>query len=69
MAKAKVSLVLGGGRCRTGGGPAPLPADPHDILLKPHLVETFKISRDKHFVEKLQDVVGLYLKPRIRPWF
>ena len=28
---------------------------------KPHLVRTFKISRDKHFVEKLYDVVGLYL--------
>lgn len=31
--------------------------------LKPHLVETFKLSRDKHFVEKLYDVVGLYLNP------
>jgi transposase len=31
--------------------------------LKPHLVETFKLSRDKHFVEKLTDVVGLYLNP------
>ena len=31
--------------------------------LKPHLVTTFKISRDKHFVEKLVDVVGLYLNP------
>ena len=31
--------------------------------LKPHLVETFKLSRDPHFVEKLQDVVGLYLNP------
>ena len=31
--------------------------------LKPHLVETFKLSRDKHFVEKLHDVVGLYLNP------
>jgi len=31
--------------------------------LKPHLLETFKLSRDKHFVEKLQDVVGLYLNP------
>jgi len=30
---------------------------------KPHLVKTFKLSRDKHFVEKLQDVVGLYLNP------
>jgi transposase len=31
--------------------------------LRPHLVETFKLSRDKHFLEKLQDVVGLYLNP------
>ncbi|MBU6433914.1 MAG: IS630 family transposase [Nitrospirae bacterium] len=31
--------------------------------LKPHLVKTFKISRDQHFVEKLHDVVGLYLNP------
>ena len=31
--------------------------------LKPHLVETFKLSRDKNFVEKLCDVVGLYLNP------
>jgi transposase len=29
--------------------------------LKPHLIETFKLSRDQRFVEKLQDVVGLYL--------
>lgn len=31
--------------------------------LKPHLVKTFKLSRDKHFLEKLTDVVGLYLNP------
>jgi transposase len=31
--------------------------------LKPHLVETFKLSKDKHFFEKLEDVVGLYLNP------
>jgi transposase len=31
--------------------------------LKPHLIKTFKLSRDKHFVGKLQDVVGLYLNP------
>lgn len=31
--------------------------------LKPHLIKTFKISRDKHFIEKLTDVVGLYLNP------
>ena len=31
--------------------------------LKPHLVKTFKVSNDKQFVEKMQDVVGLYLNP------
>jgi transposase len=31
--------------------------------LQPHRVETFKLSRDPHFVEKLRDVVGLYLDP------
>jgi transposase len=31
--------------------------------LKPHLVKTFKLSHDRHFEEKLIDVVGLYLNP------
>jgi transposase len=31
--------------------------------LQPHRSEAFKLSRDKHFVEKLTDVVGLYLNP------
>ena len=31
--------------------------------LKPHLVKTFKLSRDKHFLEKFYDIVGLYLNP------
>jgi transposase len=31
--------------------------------LQPHRVESFKFSRDPHFVEKLRDVVGLYLNP------
>jgi transposase len=31
--------------------------------LKPHLVKTFKLSNDKRFVEKVQDIVGLYLDP------
>jgi len=31
--------------------------------LKPHLVETFKVSRDKNFAAKVEDVVGLYLNP------
>lgn len=31
--------------------------------LKPHLERSFKLSRDKRFIEKLTDVVGLYLNP------
>jgi len=31
--------------------------------LKPHLVRTFKLSNDPRFVEKLTDVVGLYMNP------
>ena len=31
--------------------------------LKPHLVDTFKVSNDPAFAEKVADVVGLYLDP------
>jgi transposase len=31
--------------------------------LRPHLVKTFKLSRDPNFTAKIQDVVGLYLDP------
>jgi transposase len=31
--------------------------------LKPHQTKTFKLSRDPRFLEKLTDVVGLYLNP------
>ena len=31
--------------------------------LKPHRVRSFKLSNDKYFVEKLNDIVGLYLAP------
>lgn len=31
--------------------------------LKPHLEESFKLSSDPFFVEKVRDVVGLYLNP------
>lgn len=31
--------------------------------LKPHRIRTFKISNDLQFVEKLEDIVGLYLNP------
>ena len=31
--------------------------------IKPHLTKSFKMSRDPKFLEKLTDVVGLYLNP------
>ena len=31
--------------------------------LKPHLVRTYKVSRDPEFAAKVEDVVGLYLSP------
>src|SRR6478609_5322027 len=31
--------------------------------LKPHRVETFKLSTDPQFIDKVRDVVGLYLNP------
>ena len=53
----------------------------HSHGLKPHRVESVKISNDPEFAEKLEDVVGLYLNPpehalvlcgddkaRSRPW-
>lgn len=33
------------------------------FALKPHRVETFKLSKDPLFVEKVRDIVGLYLNP------
>jgi transposase len=35
----------------------------HAHGLKPHLVKTFKVSRDRNFAAKVADVVGLYLNP------
>jgi len=35
----------------------------HANGLKPHLIETFKISKDKRFAEKLETIVALYLNP------
>lgn len=31
--------------------------------LKPHRIKSFKLSNDKRFEEKLEDIVGLYLSP------
>src|SRR5215813_5413146 len=35
----------------------------HAHGLKPHLMETFKVSKDKRFAQKLEAIVGLYLHP------
>jgi hypothetical protein len=35
----------------------------HANGLKPHLVKTFKVSKDPQFAEKLEAIVGLYLSP------
>ena len=33
------------------------------ILLQPHRSEAFKLSTDPLFVEKVRDIVGLYMAP------
>ena len=33
------------------------------FALKPHRTETFKLSKDPLFIEKVRDIVGLYLHP------
>jgi transposase len=33
------------------------------FALRPHRAETFKLSRDPLFIEKVRDIVGLYLNP------
>ena len=35
----------------------------HAHGLKPHLVQRFKLSNDRNFTDKLEDIVGLYLSP------
>lgn len=47
----------------TGVSPATVQRIWHAFGLKPHLQETFKLSTDPHFVDKVRDVVGLYLAP------
>lgn len=36
--------------------------------LKPHRIDRFKLSTDPQFVEKLRDVVGLYVARRSGRW-
>jgi hypothetical protein len=33
------------------------------FYLAPHRAETFKLSRDPLFIDKVRDIVGLYLDP------
>ncbi len=40
-------------RCRGSGGPS----------IKPHREQTWKLSADPQFIEKVRDVVGLYMNP------
>ncbi|HET7892662.1 MAG TPA: IS630 family transposase [Candidatus Sulfotelmatobacter sp.] len=35
----------------------------HAFGLQPHRVENFKLSKDPQFVEKVRDIVGLYMRP------
>lgn len=35
----------------------------HAFGLKPHLEDTFKLSKDPMFIEKVRDIVGLYMNP------
>ena len=35
----------------------------HAFGLQPHRIENFKFSKDPQFVEKVRDIVGLYLNP------
>src|SRR6478672_1535769 len=48
---------------RVGVSPATVQRVWSELGLKPHRVDTFKISNDPRFTEKLVDVVGLYLDP------
>lgn len=36
--------------------------------LQPHRSKSFKLSTDPFFVEKVRDIVGLYLNPPTTPW-
>jgi transposase len=48
---------------RVGISPASVQRIWSQLGLKPHRVDTFKVSTDPRFAEKLIDVVGLYLNP------
>lgn len=48
---------------KTGLSPSTVGRVWRALGLKPHLSETFQLSTDPHFVEKVRDVVGLYMDP------
>jgi transposase len=48
---------------RVGVSPATVQRVWSELGLQPHRVDTFKVSNDPRFAEKLVDVVGLYLDP------
>jgi hypothetical protein len=48
---------------RVGVSPATVQRIWSDLGLQPHRVDTFKVSNDPKFEDKLIDVVGLYLDP------
>ncbi len=48
---------------RTGVSPATVQRIWSELGLQPHRVDTFKVSNDPQFNDKLVDVVGLYLNP------
>ena len=43
--------------------PSPASAASGTHGLKPHRIESFKVSNDPHFAQKLEAIVGLYLNP------
>ncbi|MBO0368800.1 IS630 family transposase [Pseudomonas putida] len=47
----------------TGLSPASIMRIWHAFGIKPHLEKTFKLSTDPLFVDKVHDIVGLYLNP------
>jgi transposase len=65
---SKPPATLGRWSCRTMGRAVGISKASVQRLwsandVKPHLTRTFKLSKDKRFVEKLTDVVGVYLNP------
>ena len=51
---------------RTGLSPSSIGRIWKAFELKPHRADTFKLSNDPLFVDKVFDVVGLYLNPPVR---